>query len=122
MILTRYAANAPRRCRAGEELSALAAHGATLVIHLGAQAIEEIVATLAAALRRATARSAVVARASLARRADPPRHAGDDRRRQCTAAGVRRTATIIVGPALAAEGFRDSHLYSRARAGQRRSR
>jgi precorrin-4/cobalt-precorrin-4 C11-methyltransferase len=31
------------------------------------------------------------------------------------AAGVVRTATIVVGPALAAEGFRDSHLYSPAR-------
>src|SRR5262249_40138803 len=31
---------------AGERLSDLAAHGATLVIHLGAQAIEEIAATL----------------------------------------------------------------------------
>ena len=31
------------------------------------------------------------------------------------AAGIRRTATILVGPALAAEGFRDSHLYSDAR-------
>ncbi|MHB1837410.1 MAG: hypothetical protein ACYCXW_20890, partial [Solirubrobacteraceae bacterium] len=30
-------------------------------------------------------------------------------------AGIRRTATILVGPALAAEGFRDSHLYSHAR-------
>ena len=30
-------------------------------------------------------------------------------------AGVRRTATIVVGPALAARGFRDSHLYSKAR-------
>jgi precorrin-4/cobalt-precorrin-4 C11-methyltransferase len=30
-------------------------------------------------------------------------------------AGVRRTATIVAGPALAAEGFRDSHLYSHAR-------
>ena len=27
-------------------------------------------------------------------------------------AGVKRTATILVGPALAAQGFRDSHLYS----------
>ena len=31
------------------------------------------------------------------------------------AANVRRTATILVGPALAAEGFRDSHLYCAAR-------
>ncbi len=30
-------------------------------------------------------------------------------------AGVKRTATILVGPALAAEGFRDSHLYSHTR-------
>jgi precorrin-4/cobalt-precorrin-4 C11-methyltransferase len=27
-------------------------------------------------------------------------------------ADIKRTATILVGPALAAEGFRDSHLYS----------
>jgi precorrin-4/cobalt-precorrin-4 C11-methyltransferase len=31
-------------------------------------------------------------------------------------AGIRRTAVILVGPALAAEGFRDSHLYSAERA------
>jgi precorrin-4/cobalt-precorrin-4 C11-methyltransferase len=30
-------------------------------------------------------------------------------------AGIRRTAVIIVGPVLAAEGFCDSHLYSPAR-------
>jgi len=35
------------------------------------------------------------------------------------AAGVRRTATILVGPALAAEGFRDSHLYSHSQIRQR---
>jgi len=34
---------------------------------------------------------------------------------QVLAAGVARTAVIIVGPVLAAEGFRDSHLYSAAR-------
>jgi len=40
---------------------------------------------------------------------------------QVAAAGVRRTAVIIVGRVLAAEGFRDSHLYSaeRARSGRR---
>jgi precorrin-4/cobalt-precorrin-4 C11-methyltransferase len=32
------------------------------------------------------------------------------------APGIRRTATIIVGPALGADGFRDSHLYSKERA------
>ena len=30
---------------------------------------------------------------------------------QVLAAGVKRTAVIIVGRVLAAEGFRDSHLY-----------
>ena len=34
---------------------------------------------------------------------------------QVLAAGVKRTAVIIVGKVLAAEGFRDSHLYSSAR-------
>ena len=31
------------------------------------------------------------------------------------AAGVKRTAVIVVGRVLAAEGFRDSHLYSATR-------
>jgi len=30
-------------------------------------------------------------------------------------AGVRRTAIVFVGPALATAGFADSHLYSQAR-------
>jgi len=30
-------------------------------------------------------------------------------------AGIKRTAVIVVGRVLAAEGFRDSHLYSVAR-------
>jgi precorrin-4/cobalt-precorrin-4 C11-methyltransferase len=34
---------------------------------------------------------------------------------QVLAAGVRRTAVIVVGRVLAAAGFRDSHLYSAAR-------
>jgi precorrin-4/cobalt-precorrin-4 C11-methyltransferase len=112
VVLTRYG-----RCAspmpAGEDLAGLAAHGATLVIHLGAQAIDEIVATLAphygqdcpaAVVARASWRDEVVLRGTLATVAT-----------QVHAAGIRRTATILVGPALAAEGFRDSHLYSRAR-------
>jgi precorrin-4/cobalt-precorrin-4 C11-methyltransferase len=31
---------------------------------------------------------------------------------QVRAAGITRTAVVVVGRALAAEGFRDSHLYS----------
>jgi precorrin-4/cobalt-precorrin-4 C11-methyltransferase len=116
VILTRYGRRAsavPLR----EDLSHLAAHRATLVVHLGAQATKEIAATLSAAYGR-DCPAAVVARAS---RADEIVLRGTlgtiaDQVRE---AGVRRTATIIVGPALATDGFRDSHLYS---AGRLRSR
>lgn len=109
VILTRYG----RRASAmppGEELGSLAAHGATLVLHLGAQAIGEIVATLlphygaacaVAVVARASWPDELVLRGTLATIAE-----------QVEQAGVKRTATILVGPALAAEGFRDSHLYS----------
>jgi precorrin-4/cobalt-precorrin-4 C11-methyltransferase len=112
VILTRHGANASTM-PAGEELQSLAAHGATLVIHLGAQAIEQIAETLMAAYGAACP-AAVVARASLP---DELILRGTlvDIAGQVRGAGVRRTATIIVGPALAAEGFRDSHLYSRSR-------
>ena len=112
VILTRHG----RRSSAmppGEGLAALAAHRATLVIHLGAQAIGEIAATLAphygaacpvAVVARASWPDQLILRGTLASIAT-----------QVQAAGVRRTATILVGPALAAEGFRDSHLYSGAR-------
>ena len=110
VILTRYGRNASA-IPAGEELGSLAAHGATLVIHLGTQAIEEIATTLtgaygpdcpAAVVACASRPDEVVLRGTLATIADA-----------AAAEGVRRTATIIVGPALAAEGFRDSHLYGR---------
>ena len=112
VILTRYG----RRASAmppGEELAALAAHGATLVVHLGAQAIDEIAAALAAHYG-ADCPAAVVARASwsdeVVLRATLQTIAATT-----AAAGIRRTATILVGPALGARGFRDSHLYSAAR-------
>ncbi len=113
VILTRHG----RRASAmppGEELAALAAHGATLVVHLGAQAIDEIAATLishygpdcpAAVVARASWSDELIVRGTLATIAE-----------QTTDAGIRRTATIVVGPALGARGFRDSHLYSAARA------
>jgi precorrin-4/cobalt-precorrin-4 C11-methyltransferase len=117
VILTRHG----RRASAmpdGERLDDLAAHGATLVIHLGARAIEEIAATLvphygadcpAALVARASWPDEVVLRGRLSDLAEQTREAK-----------ITRTATILVGPALAAEGFRDSHLYSDAR--DRRSR
>ena len=112
VILTRYARRATPM-PPGEDLSALAAHGSTLVLHLAAQAIDEVVATLAphygpdcpaAVVARASWPDEVVLRGTLATIADATH-----------AAGVRRTAVILVGPALSAEGFRDSHLYSAER-------
>ena len=112
VILTRYGRQASAM-PAGEDLAGLAGHGATLVIHLGAQAIDEIAATLAphygaecpvAVVARASCPDEVIVRGTLATIAAAVH-----------TAGVRRTATIVVGPALAAEGFRDSHLYSHAR-------
>jgi precorrin-4/cobalt-precorrin-4 C11-methyltransferase len=112
VVLTRYGRRATPM-PAGEDLAGLAAHGATLVIHLGAQAIEEIVAAISphygpdcpvAVVARASWPDEVVLRGDLVTIAEAVRDAG-----------IRRTATIVVGPALAAEGFRDSHLYSRER-------
>lgn len=112
VILTRYGQRASAM-PPGEELGSLAAHGATLAIHLGAQAIGEIAATLAAhygedcpaaVVARASWPDELVLRGTLATIASAVEEAG-----------VRRTATILVGPALAASGFRDSHLYSTAR-------
>jgi precorrin-4/cobalt-precorrin-4 C11-methyltransferase len=112
VILTRHGANASAM-PAGEELRSLAAHGATLVVHLGARAIVTIAETLTAEYG-ADCPAAVVANASrpdeLILRGTLATIAAE-----VSAAGVRRTATIIVGPALAAEGFRDSHLYARER-------
>jgi precorrin-4/cobalt-precorrin-4 C11-methyltransferase len=112
VILTRHGARASAM-PAGEELAGLAAHGATLVIHLGAQAIETIAPRLAEQYG-ADCAAAVVARAS---RPDEliVRGTLGTIAAAVTAAGIRRTATIVVGPALAADGFRDSHLYSAAR-------
>lgn len=112
VILTRYGKRAST-VPAGEELSSLAAHGATLVVHLGAQAIAEIVQTITPHYG-ASCPAAVVARASwpdeLVLRGTLATIAG-----LVAEAGVRRTATIIVGPALRARDFRESHLYSKAR-------
>ena len=112
VILTRYGKRASAM-PAGERLADLATHGATLAIHLGAQAIDEIAQTLiphygedcpAAVVARASWPDERVLRAPLAEIAGEVRDAQ-----------IKRSATILVGPALAAEGFRDSHLYSAAR-------
>ena len=111
---------APRRCRAGEELAGLAAHGATLVVHLGAQAIDGDRRAARTALRRRLPGRGRRAR-ELAGRAGAARHARHDRRRRSSAAGVRRTATILVGPALAAARASATATSTR-RGAERRSR
>lgn len=112
VILTRYGKRASA-IPAGEELASLAAHGTTLVVHLGTQAIFEIVQTVlphygagcpAAVVARAGWPDELVLRGTLEAIADLVHDAG-----------VTRTATILIGPALGARGFRDSHLYSTAR-------
>lgn len=98
----------------GEDLTALAGIGGTLVIHLAAHRIEVIVSELLAAGRRPDTPVGVVAfaswpeqvvlRGTLADIADQMKHSE-----------ITRTAVIIVGEALAAGGFTDSYLYSPGR-------
>ena len=87
--------------------------GATLVLHLAVQRMDELAPELAAHYG-ADCPVAVVARASrddeLVLRGTLADIAG-----QVTAAGVRRTAIVVVGRVLAAEQFLDSHLYSTTR-------
>ncbi len=116
VILTRYGRRASKMPE-GENLAGLAEHGTTLVIHLGTQAIEEIVATLtphygadcpAAVVARASWPDEVVLAGTLATIAGRVREAA-----------ITRTATILVGPALAPHDARESHLYSRERERER---
>jgi len=113
VILTRHARRATPMPE-GEELIDLAAHGSTLVLHLAVQAIGEIAERLrgaygpdcpAAVVARASWPDEAIVRGTLATIAA-----------RTEAACIRRTAVIIVGPALGSPGFCDSHLYSAARA------
>lgn len=113
VMLTRTAEQATPM-PAGEELTALAAalggSRSTLVLHLSTQRIETVVAELTPDYG-ADCPAAVVAYAS---RADEVVLRGTlgDIAGQVAAAGLRRTAVIVVGAVLAAEGFPDSYLYS----------
>lgn len=112
LILTRHSRESTAM-PAGEELASLAAHGTTLVLHLAVQALDEISLALAPHYG-ADCPAVVVARASwpderiltgtLATIASSVREAG-----------VRRTAVVMVGRALAPGGFGESHLYSASR-------
>jgi precorrin-4/cobalt-precorrin-4 C11-methyltransferase len=112
VILTRTAARATPM-PPGEELSTLAASRATLVLHLAVQRIGILVEELlpwyggecpAAVVAYASRPDEVILRGPLSSIAE-----------QVRAAGIRRTAIIVVGAVLTAEEFPDSHLYSTTR-------
>ncbi|MEI6251765.1 MAG: precorrin-4 C(11)-methyltransferase [Mycobacteriaceae bacterium] len=97
-----------------EDLSTLAASGGTLVIHLAAHRIDAIVPQLLNGGYRADTPAAVVAFASWPDEV-VLRGTLDDIAAQVHEADITRTAVIIVGNVLAAEGFTDSYLYSAER-------
>ncbi|AII10300.1 precorrin-4 C(11)-methyltransferase [Rhodococcus opacus] len=97
----------------GEDLRSLGRSGATMVVHLGAHRIDQIAQELAenygrdcpaAVVAFASRPDEIVLRGTLATIAE-----------QVKAAGVTKTAVVIVGKVLAAEGFPDSYLYSATR-------
>jgi precorrin-4/cobalt-precorrin-4 C11-methyltransferase len=109
VILTRAAARATPM-PPGEELATLAATGATLVLHLAVQSIDQVAADLlpsygadcpAAVVARASWPDEVVLRCPLGELAS-----------QVAGLGIRRTAIIVVGRVLGDASFSDSHLYS----------
>ncbi len=113
VILTRVSGRATPM-PAGEDLATLAASRAVLVLHLAVQRIADVAATLApfygsdcpaAVVAYASREDEVILRGPLATIAA-----------QVAAAGIRRTAVIVVGRTLTAADFPDSHLYSAARA------
>ncbi|MCC3767610.1 precorrin-4 C(11)-methyltransferase [Streptomyces sp. UNOC14_S4] len=112
VILTRIAQQATPM-PPGEDLATLGRSGALLVLHLAARYVDRVVAELlphygpecpAAVVAMASRPDELVLRGTL-----------DDIAGQVKAAGVVRTAVIVVGRTLAAEQFPDSHLYSTAR-------
>ncbi|MEV7871173.1 precorrin-4 C(11)-methyltransferase [Streptomyces sp. NPDC088124] len=112
VILTRVAQRATPM-PAGEDLATLGRSGALLVLHLAARYVDRVVAELLPHYG-ADCPAAVVAMAS---RPDELVLRGplDGIAAQVKAAGVVRTAVIMVGRTLGAEQFRDSHLYSAER-------
>jgi precorrin-4/cobalt-precorrin-4 C11-methyltransferase len=94
---------------AGESLANFARTGATLAVHLSIHNLAQVVADLTpgygadcpvAVVYRASWPDQQIVRATLSTIGAAM---GD---------GVERTALILVGPALAAEGFSDSRLYA----------
>jgi precorrin-4/cobalt-precorrin-4 C11-methyltransferase len=109
VILTRTAERATAM-PPGEDLATLAASRSTMVLHLAVQRIEAVAGELIGGYGP-DCPVAVVARAS---RPDELIIRGTllDIAAKVREAGVKRTAVIVVGAALTAEQFPDSHLYS----------
>ncbi|MHC5702951.1 precorrin-4 C(11)-methyltransferase [Streptomyces tirandamycinicus] len=112
VILTRIARQATPMPE-GEDLATLGRSGALLVLHLAARHVDRVVAELlphygpdcpAAVVAMASRPDELVLRGTL-----------DEIAGLTKEAGVVRTAVILVGRALAASQFRDSHLYDPAR-------
>jgi precorrin-4/cobalt-precorrin-4 C11-methyltransferase len=108
VVLTRVSGRASRLPE-GETLAAFAATGATLAIHLAIQALDKVVAELvpfygedcpAVIVAGASRPDERIVRGTLGTIAA-----------RLAAEPIERTALILVGRALAAEGFRDSALY-----------
>ena len=99
---------------AGEDLATLAQSGATLVLHLAAAQIDAIVPRLLAGGYRPETPAAVVAYASWPQQT-VLRGTLADIANQMHDAAITKTAVIVVGDVLAAEGFTDSYLYSAGR-------
>jgi precorrin-4/cobalt-precorrin-4 C11-methyltransferase len=108
VVLTRVSGRASRMPES-EKLASFAASGATLVIHLAIHAIDKIVTELVP-FYGADCPAAVVAQASAPEQRIVRGTLGDIAAR-VAAAGIERTALILVGRALAAHDFRDSALY-----------
>ncbi|BBZ43857.1 precorrin-4 C(11)-methyltransferase [Mycobacterium parmense] len=98
----------------GEDLATLAQPGATLVLHLAAAQIDAVVPQLTAGGYRPETPAAVVAFASWPQQV-VLRGTLADIAGQMHDAGITKTAVIVVGDVLAAEGFTDSYLYSTGR-------
>jgi precorrin-4/cobalt-precorrin-4 C11-methyltransferase len=112
VLLTRTSA-ASTPMPPGEDLATLARTRTTLVLHLAVQRIDHVVADLlpeygpdapVAVVARASRPDELILRGTLADIAATVR-----------AAGVVRTAVIVVGSVLTADQFSDSHLYSTSR-------
>jgi precorrin-4/cobalt-precorrin-4 C11-methyltransferase len=111
VVLTRVSGRASAMPE-GESLAAFGATGATVAVHLAVHALERIVGELTA-LYGADCPVAIVARASWPDQRILRGTLGSIRAAM-TGEPIERTAVVLVGPALAAEGFRDSALYDPA--------